>query len=202
MLAENCLLINAPKLIRALTDSLVYCIVDVETTGGVKGPARLTEIAIFRHDGQQVVDSFHSLLNPGCPIPPFIRHLTGITEEMVQDAPTFADVAKDVLNITEGAVFVAHNVGFDFNFIQKELNWLGHDFFRRTLCTVRTSRKLIPGHPSYSLGKLCRSLGIPLNGRHRAQGDAAATVLLFEMLLRHDSQGLIPRVASQVDDHS
>lgn len=177
----------------------MYCIVDVETTGNVKGPARLTEIAIFRHDGNQVVDSFHSLLNPGCPIPPFIRHLTGISDEMVQDAPVFADVARDVLNITEDALFVAHNVSFDFSFIQKELNWLGYDFFRRTLCTVRTSRKLIPGYPSYSLGKLCRSLDIPLNGRHRAQGDAAATVLLFEMLLRHDSQGLIPRIGSQLE---
>lgn len=171
----------------------MYCIVDVETTGGVKGPTRLTEIAIFRHDGHQVVDSFHSLLNPGCPIPPFIRHLTGISDEMVQDAPTFADVAPDVLSITQDALFVAHNVGFDFNFIKKELSWLGYDYFRRTLCTVRTSRKLIPGHASYSLGKLCHALNIPLNGRHRAQGDAAATVRLFEMLLQHDSQGLIPR---------
>lgn len=171
----------------------MYCIVDVETTGGVKGPTRLTEIAIFRHDGQQIVDSFHSLLNPGCPIPPFIRHLTGISDEMVQQAPTFAEVAHDVLNITQGAVFVAHNVGFDFNFVQKELNWLGHDFIRPTLCTVRTSRRLIPGYPSYSLGKLCRSLGLPVSERHRAHGDAAATVLLFELLLRHDAQGLIPR---------
>lgn len=175
----------------------VYCIVDVETTGGVNGPARLTEIAIFRHDGQQVVDSFHSLLNPGVPIPPFIRHLTGISDEMVQDAPTFADVAADVLKITQDAVFVAHNVGFDFNFIRKELSWLGHDYCRPTLCTVRTSRRLIPGYPSYSLGKLCRSLDIPLTDRHRAQGDAAATVLLFEMLLRHDSHGIIPRLHPQ-----
>ena len=113
---------------------------------------------------------------------------------MVRDAPTFADVAAQVLNITQDAVFVAHNVGFDFNFVKKELNWLGHDYLRRTLCTVRTSRKLIPGFPSYSLGRLCQSLNIPLNDRHRAQGDAAATVLLFEMLLRHDSQGLIPRL--------
>lgn len=177
----------------------MYCIVDVETTGNVKGPARLTEIAIFRHDGNQVVDSFHSLLNPGCPIPPFIRHLTGISDEMVQDAPAFADIAHHVLNITEDAIFVAHNVSFDFNFIRKELNWLGYDYFRRTLCTVRTSRKLIPGHPSYSLGKLCRALDIPLHGRHRAQGDAAATVLLFEMLLRQDSRGLIPRVKPQLE---
>ncbi len=176
----------------------MYCIVDVETTGGVKGPARLTEIAIFRHDGQQVIDSFHSLINPECPIPPFIRHLTGISDEMVRDAPTFADVASNVLSITEDAVFVAHNVSFDFNFIQKELNWLGYDFLRRTVCTVRTSRKLIPGHASYSLGKLCQALNIPLNGRHRAQGDAAATVLLFEMLLRHDSKGLIPRVDARM----
>lgn len=172
----------------------MYCIVDVETTGGVKGPSRLTEIAIFRHDGERVVDSFHSLLNPECPIPPFIRHLTGISDAMVADAPLFADVAPEVVRITQDAVFVAHNVGFDFNFIKKELGWLGHDFFRRTLCTVRTSRKLIPGYPSYSLGKLCRSLDIPLNGRHRAQGDAAATVLLFEKLLRHDTKGLIPKV--------
>ena len=172
----------------------MYCIVDVESTGGVNGPSRLTEIAIFRHDGQQVVDSFHSLLNPGCPIPPFIRHLTGISDAMVADAPVFAEVARDVLDITKDAIFVAHNVGFDFNFIKKELNWLGYDYFRRTLCTVRTSRKLIPGHNSYSLGKLCRALDIPLNDRHRAQGDAAATVRLFEMLLRHDNQGLIPRL--------
>lgn len=171
----------------------VYCIVDVETTGGVNGPSRLTEIAIFRHDGQQIVDSFHSLLNPGCSIPPFIRHLTGISDAMVADAPVFADVAPNVLDITQDAVFVAHNVGFDFNFIKKELSWLGYDYFRRTLCTVRTSRKLIPGHASYSLGKLCRALDIPLHDRHRAQGDAAATVRLFELLLRHDNQGLIPR---------
>jgi len=172
----------------------VYCIVDVESTGGVKGDSRLTEIAIFRHDGQQVVDSFHTLLNPECPIPPFIRHLTGITEELVQDAPLFADVAPRIVDITRDAVFVAHNVSFDFNFIKKELEWAGYDFARRTLCTVRTSRKLIPGYPSYSLGKLCTSLNIPLNDRHRAQGDAAATVRLFELLLQRDSLGLIPRI--------
>lgn len=153
----------------------------------------MTEIAMYRHDGRAVVDSFHSLLNPGHPIPPFIRHLTGITDAMVADAPVFADVAADVLRLSEDAVFVAHNVHFDFGFIKKELDWAGYEFFRRTLCTVRTSRKLLPGHPSYSLGKLCRSLDIPLNDRHRAQGDAAATVRLFERLLQHDTQGLIPR---------
>lgn len=176
----------------------MYCIVDVETTGGIKGPTRITEIAIYRHDGQRVVDSFSTLLNPECPIPPFIQQLTGISEEMVAEAPLFADIAHEVLRITEGAIFVAHNVSFDFGFIQKELNWLGHDFFRRTICTVRSSRKILPGYPSYSLGKLCRSLEIPLNGRHRAAGDAAATVKLFEMLLQHDKHGHIPRPASAV----
>lgn len=175
----------------------VYCIVDVETTGGVKGPARITEIAMFRHDGQTVVDSFHTLLNPKCPIPPFIQYLTGISDHMVVNAPLFEEVAADILRVSEGAIFVAHNVAFDFNFLKKELDWVGHPFLRRTLCTVRTSRKIFPGLPSYSLGKLCHSLDIPLTNRHRAHGDAAATVQLFELLMAHDRHLLIPRIVHQ-----
>lgn len=174
----------------------MYCIVDVETTGGVKGPARLTEIAILRHDGRAVVDTFHTLLNPGHPIPWFIKKLTGINDQMVRSAPTFDQVAHDVQRITQDAIFVAHNVSFDFGFIQKELNWLGTDFHRRTLCTVKLSRKIFPGHPSYSLGNLCRSLEIPLDNHHRAHADAAATTRLFELLLTNDRQGLIPRSAA------
>jgi DNA polymerase III subunit epsilon len=173
----------------------VYCIVDVETTGGVKGPAKITEIALIRFDGFEVVDTFQTLLNPGHPIPPFIARLTGISDEMVAQAPTFAEIAYEVLNITDGAIFVAHNVSFDFGFVQKELDWVGADFYRRTLCTVRLSRKILPGYPSYSLGKLCRSLDIPLEGRHRAHGDAMATVRLFEKLLHNDRHNLIPRPA-------
>ncbi|GAA4412437.1 hypothetical protein GCM10023187_39500 [Nibrella viscosa] len=171
----------------------MYCIVDVETTGGVKGPSRLTEIALIRHDGRQVVDLFHTLLNPGCLIPPFICRLTGITNAMVQNAPTFDTVAPEVQRITQDAIFVAHNVGFDFGFLRKELNWAGHEFLRRTLCTVKLSRKIFPGLPSYSLGNLCQSLSIPVSDRHRAYGDAAATVQLFELLLQNDRRGLIPR---------
>ncbi|GAA4456417.1 hypothetical protein GCM10023189_25640 [Nibrella saemangeumensis] len=171
----------------------MYCIVDVETTGGVNGPSRLTEIALIRHDGQQVVDSFHTLLNPGCSIPPFISRLTGITNAMVVDAPTFDTVAVKVQRITQDAIFVAHNVSFDFGFLRKELNWVGHDFLRRTLCTVKLSRKIFPGLPSYSLGNLCYSLSIPVSNRHRAYGDATATVQLFELLLQNDRRGLIPR---------
>jgi DNA polymerase-3 subunit epsilon len=176
----------------------VYCIVDVETTGGVAGPSRLTEIAMIRHDGQQVVDSFHSLLNPGCPIPPFICRLTGISDAMVEEAPTFDQIAHQVLALSEDAIFVAHNVSFDFGFLQKELGWVGHDFLRRTLCTVRLSRKIFPGFKSYSLGNLCDSLSIPVHNRHRAMGDAAATAQLFEMLLENDRHGLIPRPKSIV----
>ncbi len=172
----------------------MYCIIDVETTGTVKGPARLTEIAIFRHDGAQVVDSFHSLLNPGCAIPPFISRLTGITDALVADAPRFAEVALEVLTLTQDTVFIAHNVHFDFGFLKKELGWLGHAYQRPLLCTVQMSRKIFPGLPSYSLGKLCHSLDIPLADRHRARGDAAATVRLFELLLQHDHRGLIPRI--------
>lgn len=174
----------------------MYCIVDVETTGTVKGPARLTEIALFRHDGERVVDAFHTLVNPGCPIPPFIARLTGITDAMVADAPQFADVARQVLALSQDAVFIAHNVHFDFGFLRKEFGWLGHSYQRPLLCTVQLSRKIFPGLPSYSLGKLCHSLDIPLADRHRANGDAAATVRLFEMLLQHDRRGLIPRPAT------
>ncbi|MCY7352973.1 MAG: 3'-5' exonuclease [Cytophagaceae bacterium] len=171
----------------------MYCIVDVETTGMVKGATRLTEIAIFRHDGAQVVDAFHSLLNPDCAIPPFISHLTGITNALVADAPAFGEIAYEVQAITQNAVFVAHNVHFDFGFLRKEFGWLGLEYHRPLLCTVQLSRKILPGFPSYSLGKLCHSLDIPLTGRHRAKGDAAATVKLFEKLLQNDHRGLIPR---------
>ena len=112
---------------------------------------------------------------------------------MVANAPRFEAVAHDVLRVSEGAIFIAHNVSFDFNFLKKELDWAGHSFLRRTLCTVRTSRKIFPGLPSYSLGKLCHSLDIPLQNRHRAQGDAAATVQLFEKLIANDKYQLIPK---------
>ncbi|MGM9507093.1 MULTISPECIES: 3'-5' exonuclease [Larkinella] len=169
----------------------MFSIVDVETTGGIGGQTRLTEVAIFRYDGVEVVDSFHSLLNPHCPIPPFIARMTGISDEMVQEAPDFADVAHHIARVTEGAVFVAHNAPFDYGFLKKEFAWIGLPFERHRLCTVQLSRRIFPGLPSYSLGKLCRSLEIPVKNRHRADGDAAATVKLFELLLMNDMHGLI-----------
>jgi len=161
----------------------IYTIIDVETTGGNK----MTEISIFKYDGQKVVDEFTSLVNPHTPIPPYITALTGIDNAMVANAPTFAEIAEAILDITENSIFVAHNVNFDYNIIRNEFKAIGQDFRRKKLCTVRLSRSLVPGLRSYSLGKLCKSLSIPLSNRHRARGDAEATVILFEKLLGEET---------------
>jgi len=169
----------------------MYAIVDIETTGG-GGTSRITEIAVFRHDGTQIVDFFHSLINPEMYIPPFITRLTGIDNEMVKDAPTFYDVQDAVRAMTRDAWFVAHNAKFDYGFIKREFGALDEYFQRDLLCTVQLSRKIFPGLKSYSLGNLCESLEIMIENRHRAHGDAEATVRLFEKLLMNDRQNLIP----------
>ena len=161
----------------------MYAIVDIETTGGQPAQDSITEIAIFRHDGTRIVDSFTTLLNPGRPVPAFIERLTGISTEMVREAPSFPEVARRIVEFTEGCVFVAHNVRFDYSFIKKAFADLGYTYSRKTLCTVRLSRSLLPGLPSYSLGKLCASIGIDLEHRHRAFGDAEATAHLFTRLM-------------------
>lgn len=161
----------------------MYSILDIESTGGNKKEHRITEIAIFVHDGNKVVNQFHSLVNPERSIPPFVRRLTGITNELVSDAPYFYEVARDIVEITSGTTLVAHNVSFDYPFLRREFRNLGYSFERNTLCTLKLSRKLLPGYRSYSLGKLCDQLSINLNYRHRAIGDAEATVRLFEKLL-------------------
>lgn len=164
-----------------------FAIIDVETTGmGIHGN-RITEIAILVHDGTVVIDRFHSLVNPECSIPFSISRLTGIYDHMVAEAPKFYEIAKKVIRYTEDCVFVAHNVNFDYNVIRKEFDDLGFDFKRKKLCTIRLSRRLIPGLPSYSLGKLCASIGIRIQDRHRAMGDALATVELFEKLIDLDT---------------
>jgi len=165
----------------------MYAVVDIETTGGDK----ITEISILVFDGEKVVDEFTSLVNPECTIPYYITSLTGINDNMVANAPKFYQIAKKVLEITENTIFVAHNVNFDYNIIQKEFKTLGANFQRKKLCTIRLSRKIIPGFKSYSLGKLCTSLHIPISNRHRAKGDAEATVILFKMLMDKDSNNTI-----------
>ncbi len=169
---------------------MMYAIIDVETTGGSPKASKLTEIAIYKHNGKEIVDEFQTLINPEMAIPEFIVRLTGINDKMVENAPKFYEIAKDIIEFTSDCVFVAHNVGFDYGMIRQEFRWLGFDYRRPHLCTVRSSRYVIPGHDSYSLGKLTRSLGIELNGRHRAGGDALATAHLFTLLMEKDPNGL------------
>jgi len=161
----------------------MYSIIDIETTGH---SSKITEISIFVFDGKKVIDEYTTLVNPECVIPPFITNLTGITNAMVGNAPKFYEIAKKVNEITKDTIFVAHNVNFDYNIIHKEFKDLGFDFKRKKLCTVRLSRKLIPGLKSYSLGALCSTQNIVINDRHRAKGDAEATTILFEKLLKLD----------------
>ena len=160
----------------------MFAILDIETTGGSPKTEKITEIAIFFHDGEKVISEWSTLLNPEKNIPYFITGLTGITNEMVADAPKFYEVARELVERTENHTIVGHNVNFDYSFIKSEFKRLGFEYDRKTLCTVKLSRKILPGHKSYSLGKICKDLGITIMDRHRAAGDALATVKLFEML--------------------
>ena len=166
----------------------MYAILDIETTGGQFNEEGITEIAIYKFDGHEVIDQFISLVNPEKPIQPFVVKLTGINNAMLRSAPKFYEVAKRIIEITEGCILVAHNTSFDYRILRTEFNRLGYDFIKPTLCTVELSKKLIPDQLSYSLGKLVRALGIPVTDRHRASGDALATVKLFKMLLAKDTE--------------
>jgi DNA polymerase III subunit epsilon len=166
----------------------MYAIVDIETTGGSSRIEKITEIAIYQHDGEKITGEFVTLVNPERNIPYFITNLTGISNEMVEDAPRFFEVAKTIIELTEGRTMVAHNARFDYSFIRQEFKSLGYNYKRNLLDTVTLGRKLIPGHRSYSLGNICKDLGISINGRHRAAGDALATVRLFEMLMEKDRE--------------
>lgn len=176
-----------------IKDSVLYAILDIETTGGQYNEEGITEIAIYRFDGHEVTDQFISLVNPEKEIQPFVVKLTGINNKMLRTAPRFFEVAKRIVEITEGCILVAHNAQFDYRILQTEFRRLGYDFQRESLCTVELSQKLIPDQPSYSLGKLVRSLGIPVSDRHRANGDAIATLKLFKILLDKDQNKEILR---------
>lgn len=164
----------------------MYAIVDIETTGSSANYGKITEVAILIHDGQRVIDEFQSLINPEAFIPNAITNLTGITNQMVAEAPTFGEVADDIQSLLKDNIFVAHNVNFDYSFLKKEFQDLGYSFQYKKLCTVRLSRKIFPGLPSYSLGRLCEHFGIPNHARHRAMGDAKATTILLDRLLMND----------------
>lgn len=172
----------------------MFAIVDTETTGGNPVKDRIMEIAIVLYDGERVVEEFSTLINPQTPISPFIISLTGINDEMVAGAPTFEEIADNIIRITDKSIFVAHNARFDYSVLRREFKRMGIRFQRKQLCTVNLSQKLIPGQQSYSLGKLCRGIGIPVEKRHRALGDAKATAMLFQRLLANDKEHIINSV--------
>ncbi|NTW24868.1 MAG: GIY-YIG nuclease family protein [Lentimicrobium sp.] len=178
----------------------MYAVIDVETTGGSFVNERLTEIAVYLHDGERIVDEFSTLLNPEQPIPYMITRITGINNEMVANAPRFCEVARRIVEMTEGATFVGHNASFDYNFIRHEFKRLGYNYRRPTICTVKLSRKLLPGKQSYSLGKLCNELGIVVENRHRAAGDALATTRLLELLLKTDRPAIEKQSGYSIPD--
>ena len=162
----------------------MYCIVDIETTGSYAAGSGITEIAIYKHDGERIVDHFTSLVNPGRKIPLHITALTGISNAMVATAPGFDELADHIFDFLQGNIFVAHNVNFDYSFVKHHLGKAGREINLKKICTVRLARKVFPGLASYSLGRLCKSVAIPIEDRHRADGDAKATTILFEQMLR------------------
>jgi DNA polymerase-3 subunit epsilon len=169
----------------------LFTVVDIETTGGTAQFHRVIEVAIVTVHDTGIVDQYATLINPQRHIPPFITSLTGISNEMVEDAPTFREVADVILEKTEGKVFVAHNVNFDYSFLKQEFNNLDIKFDRKKLCTVRLAKKIFPGFRSYGLGTLTSQLGIEINDRHRALGDAVATAQVLELLIKNDREDFI-----------
>lgn len=170
---------------------MLYAIVDIETTGSHASGNSITEIAIVIHDGKQVLDFYESLVNPNANIPYFIQSLTGISNEMVANAPTFEEIAGQVAELLQDKVFVAHNVNFDYSFIKYQLEQAGYELTTKKLCTIRLARKIIPGLYGYGLSKLCHQLNINLTNHHRAGGDALATAQIFSMLVERDTKNVI-----------
>ena len=164
----------------------MYTIVDLEATGGKFNEESIIEIAIYKFDGVSITDQFISLVNPEKEIHPYVEKLTGISSKMLKTAPKFHEIAKRVIEITSDSVLVAHNAQFDYRILQLEFKRLGFDFSMKSICTVILSQELLPNQESYKLGRLSRSLGIPIKDRHRASGDALATVELFKILLEKD----------------
>lgn len=175
----------------------MYAIVDIETTGGYASANGITEIAICIHNGKKIVDKYVTLINPGKDIPVYITALTGISNEMVETAPSFKEVAADIYHLLNGKIFVAHNVNFDYSFVRYHLASAGYELNCSKLCTVRLSRKIYPGLHSYSLGKICQHLGIENKSHHRAMGDAEATTKLFSLLLQNDKENHITKALKQ-----
>ncbi|MEN3325641.1 MAG: polymerase subunit alpha, Gram-positive type [Acidobacteriota bacterium] len=170
--------------LRLLKD-MDFVVVDVEATGAKTPPNRLIELGAFRIRGARIVDKFVSLVNPEIPIPRFVATLTGISNDMVRDAPVFADVAPKWLDFVSEAVIVAHNAPFDTSFLNHEISrvYPGHRMVNPHLCTVRLSRRAMPDLSNHRLETIASHFSIPIASRHRAGSDALATAEIFILLL-------------------
>lgn len=165
-----------------------FAIIDIETTGGRSTEDKITEIAIVVHNGKEIIDQYQTLINPDKYIPEYVSRLTNISNKMVEDAPRFFEVAKKIIEMTQDRIFVAHNAHFDYTFVRQEFLSLGYDFRRKTLCTVRLSRKIFPNLETYSLGALTKHFQIEHKKAHRAMSDAMATTILFQKLFDKDAE--------------
>ena len=164
----------------------MYTILDIETTGGPFEKEVITAIAIYKHNGHEIVDQFVSLINPEIPIQPLASKMTRINNEMVQGAPKFFEVAKRIIEMTDDCILVAHNANFTYRILHAEFRRLGYDFIKKTLCTVELCKRLLPEQIAHSLGHLVRAWEIQLADSNRASGDPMPTVKLFQMLLDKD----------------
>lgn len=170
--------------------------VDIETTGGGYRSSRVLEVAAIRYEEGDVVDEFTSLVNPQERIPSFITGITGITDDDVEDAPTFQEIAGPLMKVMEGAVFVAHNVNFDYSFIKSEYGRLGLPFSMKKLCTVRLSRRLYAHEKGHSLEKIIHRHNVPFKNRHRAYDDAKALVYFTKIAHAEHGQSIFSEAVS------
>ncbi|CAN5343359.1 exonuclease domain-containing protein [soil metagenome] len=173
---------------------MLYAVTDIETTGGYAAANGITEIAVVITNGTEIIERYSTLVNPVYSIPKYVQSLTGITNAMVQHEKHFSQIADDLYRLLHDKIFVAHNVNFDYSFLKHHFKEAGYDLNCKKLCTVRLGREILPGYRSYSLGNFCREVGIEVEDRHRAGGDAEATVKLFHKLLLHDKEGVVSKI--------
>ena len=178
--------------------SKFYSIIDIESTGGNSKIGKITEVAIYLYDGRNIVKEYNTLVNPERHIPNYVQRLTGITDKMVSTAPIFAEVADDITSFLNGSCFVAHNVKSDYSFIKDELENAGVEYKSERLCTLELAKTLIPEASHHGLGKICKYLEIEVPNRHRAAGDALATVKLFQHLQKVDKTDKINKLIRKV----
>lgn len=181
----------------------MYCILDIESSGGAFGKEAIIEIALYRYDGDKIVDQLISLVHPHVSVQPFVSRMTGITPKMLQRAPRFHEIAKRIVEITEGCILVGHNVPFDYRMLRQEFLRLGYPFELSTIDTIDLSKELIPGLQAYGLDKMCKELNITNTAKHRADGDALATLELFKILIEKDEKKEISILGQSVqrEDH-